>query len=83
MERIINEDTKIVCRSYSTRSAWGHIAICEYKGKVVESVKVRYYNRTWERYQYESAMLLLVDKLDKNNTIPLKDRYAMVINIKQ
>lgn len=83
MERIINENTKIFCRSFSTRSSWGHIAWCEYKGKVVEQVKVRYYNRTWERYQYETVMLLLVDKMDKNNTIPLSDRYAMVINIKQ
>ena len=80
--RKINDDVSIACESYSNSRAWGHRAMAIYKGREVERASARYYNRTWERYQFESVMLGLVDKLDKTKAIPLEDRVAMYQNIK-
>ena len=46
-----------VCDSWNTRNSWGH-EVTLYKNDTfkVGRAKVRYYNRTWERYQYQSAI---------------------------
>ena len=80
--RKINDDVSIACETYSNSRAWGHIARCIYRGQEIEQARARYYNRTWERYQFESVMCGLVDKLDKTKAIPLADRVAMYQNIK-
>ena len=80
--RKINDDVSIALESYSNSRAWGHIARCIYRGREIEQARVRYQNRTWERYQFESVMCGLVDKLDKTKAIPLADRVAMYQNIK-
>lgn len=50
---------EFICETWSTRSAWGHE--CKlYEGDSYEPVsraRVRYYNRTWEAYQYQSVMM--------------------------
>lgn len=51
-------------------------------GKRLKKNRVRYYNRTWERYQFETALSGLVDKLDKEKVIPLSDRIALSKAIK-
>ena len=46
-----------VCESWSTRNSWGH-EVTLYKNdyyKIGRS-KIRYFNRTWESYQYQSAI---------------------------
>lgn len=47
----------LVCESWSTRNSWGHI-VTLYKNDTVKigRAKIRYYNRTWECYQYQSAI---------------------------
>ena len=54
------------CESWSTRSSWGH-EVTLYKNAVkISRVKVRYYNRTWECYQYQSAIKSVIfDVLEK------------------
>lgn len=46
-----------VCESWSTRNSWGH-EVTLYKNDYykIGRAKVRYYNRTWESYQYQSAI---------------------------
>lgn len=46
-----------VCESWNTRNSWGH-EVTLYKNDTfrVGRAKVRYYNRTWECYQYQSAI---------------------------
>lgn len=46
-----------VCESWRTRNSWGH-EVTLYKNDTfkVGRAKVRYYNRTWECYQYQSAI---------------------------
>ena len=47
----------LVCESWRTRYSWGH-EVTLYKNDTLKvgRVKIRYYNRTWERYQYQSAI---------------------------
>lgn len=52
------------CEYYETRNSWGHrgeVRIPTQCSGVVKH-KIRYYNRTWERYTYQSLLLALVDK---------------------
>ena len=46
-----------VCESWSTRNSWGH-EVTLYKNDYAKigREKIRYYNRTWESYQYQSAI---------------------------
>lgn len=47
----------LVCESWRYRNSWGH-EVTLYKNDTVRigRVKIRYYNRTWESYQYQSAI---------------------------
>lgn len=47
----------LVCESWSTRNSWGH-EVTLYKNDYykIGLAKIRYYNRTWESYQYQSAI---------------------------
>ena len=71
----VNEDFSIINQSFSNYRFWGHISIAMHNGREVDRIKINYLNSTHERYQFETAMLLLIDKLDKSKAIPLKDRY--------
>lgn len=47
----------LVCESWSTRNSWGH-KVLFYKNDTIKigQAKIRYYNRTWESYQYQCAI---------------------------
>lgn len=45
-----------ICWSWETSQAWGHEVRLLKDGREVARERVRYYNRTWEVYQYQSAM---------------------------
>lgn len=47
----------LVCESWSTRNSWGH-EVTLYKNDFAKigRAKIRYYNRTWESYQYQTAI---------------------------
>ena len=48
---------KIVGDSYSNSRAWGHTAVVFKDNYELSKSKIRYYNRTWERYTYQSVIL--------------------------
>ena len=73
----INDNLSITGEVYSNRKAWGHEVKAIYNGQEVEQNRVRYYNRTWERYCFETAWLGLVDKLDASGVLPLRDRLEL------
>ncbi len=82
----INDAFSIICESWNTKSAWGHKAsIVDVGGKVYDVIKFRYYNRTWERWQYESILLQAFHNLEKkySDIVPLKDRYQFYKSIKE
>lgn len=49
----------IIAQSYETSTGWGHIAYLKRNDRpldTLQSARIRYYNRTWERYQYQSVI---------------------------
>lgn len=74
------EIKKIICKNgreynivneyWETSRAWGHKSTLIAPWGEVESRKVKYQNRTWERYTYESCMSGLLSSILEND---LKD----------
>ena len=53
---------KIVATSYETRNSWGHKAyLVNDNNYTLNEYKIRYYNRTWECYQYQSVIKSVLD----------------------
>lgn len=50
-----------VCESWKTRNSWGH-KVTLYKNDTLKVgiSKIRYYNRTWECYQFQSAIKAVI-----------------------
>ena len=47
----------IVAYSYETSNSWGHKAeLIHNNDYTLNKYKIRYYNRTWETYQYQSVI---------------------------
>lgn len=46
----------LVCETWNNRNGWGHKVTLYRNDVTFETCKVRYYNRTWERYQYQRAI---------------------------
>lgn len=73
-----------VCEYWETSRAWGHkVTLMHPSGVELARYKVRYYNRTWEMYTYQSAMYGALDGWHKNEL----DRYLNIqksnLNIKR
>lgn len=51
----------LVCETWNTRNSWGH-KVTLYRNETFEvgRAKIRYYNRTWESYQYQSVILNVI-----------------------
>ena len=79
------EIKKIICKNgreyniineyWETSRAWGHKSTLVAPWGEVESHKVRYYNRTWERYTYESCMSGLINTILEDNLKSYITRY--------
>lgn len=53
---------EIVAYSYETSNSWGHKATLIHNGThELNKYKIRYYNRTWECYQYQSVIKSVLD----------------------
>jgi len=58
----INDKVEIVCEWKKTRTAFKHVATLLEDGREVDSTKICYQNRTWEKFTFESVIELLLDK---------------------
>ena len=57
----VEVEFQLVNEYFSTSRSWGHISTLFRNGVEVAETKIRYYNRTWEAYEYQSAMYSVVD----------------------
>ena len=57
----------IVNETWETSRTWGHKSTLIAPWGEVESRKVKYLNRTWERYTYESCMSGLIETILEDN----------------
>lgn len=63
----INDEIIILCKSESTRYGFRHLAFLFRNGYEIDSTKVCYYNRTWERWTFESVIEKLIHKSKEIN----------------
>ena len=59
----LNSDWCFVNETWRNSYSWGHKSTLLYKGNPISEAKVRYYNRTWEKYKYQSCMLKCLQEL--------------------
>lgn len=48
------------CESWSNSRAWGHRAVLMEEGRKLQDQKCRYYNRTWESWEFQSICRVVV-----------------------
>lgn len=73
----------LVCESWSTKNSWGH-EVTLYKNDTVQvgRVRIRYYNRTWECYQYQSAIQNVIYNVIEEIKAAAKKVFLRVHNYK-
>ena len=59
----VNEHLTISCRSESTRYGFRHLATLMRDGWAGPEAKECYYNRTWERYEFQTVIRGLASKV--------------------
>jgi hypothetical protein len=77
-------DYSIVCNSENTRYGFRHLASLIHKCLEIDKTKCCYYNRTWERFEFESVCkkllkqneeilnkLMVLNKLNKDSDLSL------------
>lgn len=71
------------CESWSTRNSWGHeVTLYKNDGVKVGRAKIRYYNRTWEAYQYQTAILNAIYKVIESIKTAAKIAFKKMHNYK-
>lgn len=62
----VNQKIEVVCQSKSTKTGFNHTATLLTNDNEGITVKVRYYNRTWEKYRFETVLQKLLDKVSES-----------------
>ena len=62
------EEVRFYCNTMYTRMGFCHHVFAVGFGKDYEHSRVSYLNRTWESFQYETALLHAVEKFPKKFT---------------
>ena len=72
-EFTVNGETiRFYCDTTNTRNGFCHHVFADGGGKDHEHTRVSYYNRTWEAFEYETALYHAIDKFSKNLREPLR-----------
>lgn len=62
-----SKDLYVICESERRgTSGFNHTGKIYYKSKLVDSEKIKYYNRTWEAWTYQSILKKCEDWIDNN-----------------
>lgn len=82
--KIVNGNTYDFINEYwSTYNAWGHKTHLFKNNYEIATNRVRYYNRTWESYKYQSCMYGCVYQLIEERTKDLTYHFKEENNIKK
>jgi len=58
----INKNIEVVCEWKKTRMAFKHEATLMKNGREIDSTKICYQNRTWERFEFDGVLEKLAEK---------------------
>ena len=72
----LNNEYNVVCNWQNTRYGFRHIATLHKNGFEIAKAKCCYYNRTWERFEYESVLIKIIEN---NFTGQEKENFLQVI----
>lgn len=72
---------ELVNESWSTSRSWGHKTNVIINGFDYGEYKVRYYNRTWENYTFQSCMRGAIAKVMRYNITRYLENYKYTNNI--
>ena len=72
---------ELVNESWSTSKNWGHKTNVIVNGYDYGKYKVRYYNRTWESYTFQSCMSGAIAKVMRYNITRYLENYKYTNNI--
>lgn len=75
------KDYKIVAESWETYNSWGHKATLFKDDYELTHSRIRYLNRTWECYQYQSVILDAIYEAMKRRQTRLVDDYKSQANV--
>lgn len=76
----INDNLIAVCQWKKTRMAFKHEATLLRNGLEINTVKICYQNRTWERYEFESVLYKLAE--DKDSGLNADEKALFIEKIK-
>ena len=74
----LSDNIEVVCEFLPTSYGFRHIAHLMVNGNEVEKSKCCYYNRTWEKYEFETVMVNLIYKSKRLDEYQ-KDRFLEII----
>jgi len=74
----INPKIEIVCEWKKTRTAFKHEATLFKNGIEQIKSKICYINRTWERFEFQSVLIKIVNEAEKNKIISAKERQECI-----
>ena len=58
----ISKTIEIECESKSSKMGFNHIARLKINGLEIRKDIIKYYNRTWEKFEYESVIVSVLAK---------------------
>lgn len=65
----ITKHLEVKAETYETRNSWGHKAELRQDGEIIATNRIRYYNRTWEPWQYHDVINGLLYKAEKDGLL--------------
>lgn len=72
-----------VCESWQTKNSWGHkVLLYRNNSFLVGSANIRYYNRTWECYQYQTAIKSVIYNVIEEIKAAAKKVFLSIHNYK-
>ena len=74
----LDNEYSVVCETEKTRSGFRHVAVLTRNGSSISKAIKSYYNRTWERYQFQSVLIKLIRGYFSNNE-KLRDKFLAEI----
>lgn len=72
----ITKEIEVVCTSENTRSGFRHLATLMICGNERETAKCTYQNRTWESYEFQTVLSILINKAFENKKLLKSEKEA-------
>lgn len=80
---IIYKNYRVTAKSWEKSRSWGHKATLIKDGSILNTISIRYHNRTWESYKFQSVLFNVVEDYKQNELKEFFDRMKKASQIKR